>query len=170
MAVNGKNKGNTFERTIANELSARFKEHLGIEKGFRRNPDSGSFFGGSNKARTETHDTEKATFGDIICPDTFRWCIECKNYKTPPSLNTIMLSDVKDWDKWLGQCRQDAANSDRKALLIVKYNLTEKIAFVDIKDSAELGLTPVITYKDSHIFRLDDLLKLKDAHFFSDAS
>jgi hypothetical protein len=29
--VNGKNKGNTFERKMANLLSARFKDFLGIE-------------------------------------------------------------------------------------------------------------------------------------------
>ena len=48
MAVNGKQKGNRFERDIANMFSERFATYTGIEKAFRRNPDSGSFFGGSN--------------------------------------------------------------------------------------------------------------------------
>ncbi len=46
MGVNGKQKGNGFERKIANILSERFKEHTGLEQAFRRNIDSGSFFGG----------------------------------------------------------------------------------------------------------------------------
>ena len=35
--VNGKDKGSTFERKIANLFSNRFKDFLKIEKGFRRN-------------------------------------------------------------------------------------------------------------------------------------
>jgi len=80
--VNGKQKGNSFERKIANLLSDRFKEHTGIESSFRRNPDSGSFFGGSNHSRTEKYDTEFAIFGDLICPKSFAYSVECKHYKT----------------------------------------------------------------------------------------
>ena len=69
MAVNGKQKGNGFERKIANLLSETFEPYLGISNGFRRNPDSGSFWGGSNLHRTLTHDTDYAVFGDLICPD-----------------------------------------------------------------------------------------------------
>ena len=49
MAVNGKAKGNSYERKIANLLSARFKDYTGIDQSFRRNPDSGSYFGGQNQ-------------------------------------------------------------------------------------------------------------------------
>jgi hypothetical protein len=69
--VNGKTKGNAFERKIANLLSDRFKDYLGVEKGFRRNPDSGSFFGGKNVARVDQYSQDYAIFGDLICPKEF---------------------------------------------------------------------------------------------------
>ena len=89
MATNGKNKGSSFERKIANLLSDRFESKLGIKNGFRRNPDSGSFFGGSNKQRTQSYSLDYALFGDLICPRNFRFSIECKHYKTPPTLKAL---------------------------------------------------------------------------------
>ena len=107
MAVNGKQKGNGFERKIANLLSETFEPYLGISNGFRRNPDSGSFWGGSNLHRTLTHDTNYAVFGDLICPKNFKYSIECKHYKTAPSLQAIINQSVKQWDTWLEQAEQD---------------------------------------------------------------
>jgi hypothetical protein len=68
MAVNSKNKGNAFERKIAKNLSERFEAHTGLTDAFRRNLDSGSFFGASNQSRIEKHGTEHANFGDILTP------------------------------------------------------------------------------------------------------
>lgn len=164
-AVNGKQKGNGFERDIANKLSDRFKEHLGLDQGFRRNPDSGSFFGGKNQQRTETHDTEFAVFGDLICPRTFKWNIECKNYKDAPSFDLIIKRNVKEWDKWLAQNEQDAVNAEKKPILIVKYNRTKIWAAIPTSENTE-GLTPIITYKDYQIFTLDEILELDNSFFF----
>ena len=83
MAVNSKQKGNTFERKIANYLSERFQTYIGVEKAWKRNTDSGSFFGGKNQSRTEQYLTEHQQFGDIISPESFKYVIECKHYKTP---------------------------------------------------------------------------------------
>lgn len=96
--VNGKNKGNTFERKVANLLSDRFQQHTGIEKSFRRNSDSGSFFGGGNKSRVAQYDLEHAAFGDLICPDTFLYSVECKHYKSAPSFQSIVNKEVTQWD------------------------------------------------------------------------
>ena len=46
--VNGKNKGNTFERKIANELRNDLKDIWYFHKGFVENADSGSYFRGAN--------------------------------------------------------------------------------------------------------------------------
>lgn len=162
--VNGKNKGNTFERKIANLLSNRFAEHTGLESAFRRNPDSGSFFGGQNQSRTETYDTEYAVFGDLICPRTFDFSIECKNYKTPPSFSSIIKQDCKQIDQWINQASQDALNAKKRMALIIKYNNVSEIVVLP-----ELfgTLKPIINYKEYYIVSLDDFLDQTNDNFFT---
>lgn len=161
--VNGKNKGSTFERKISNLLSGRFKIYLGIEKGFRRNPDSGSFFGGINESRTEIYGTEFAVFGDLICPKNFLYSIECKHYKSAPGLQSIINHDVKQWDTWILQAEQDSKKSNKKMCLIIKYNSVDEIVFLS---SAE-NLPLCFTYKEKFVYKLSDLLSLDDLKFFS---
>ena len=72
MAVNGKSKGSSFERKISNLLSSRFEPVTGIKQAFRRNPDSGSFFGASNQKRKETHDLDHANFGELKMTNYFK--------------------------------------------------------------------------------------------------
>jgi len=163
MAVNGKSKGNSFERKIANLLSARFEPVTGISQAFRRNPDSGSFFGASNQKRKETHDLEHANFGDLICPKNFNFSVECKFYKTGPSFSSIVKGKITQWDDWIGQAKQDAVNSKKNMMLIVKYNGVDEIVFVEKQVT---GSTLIITYKDVYGYRLDDYLQLNNQHFF----
>lgn len=162
MGVNGKSKGNTFERKIANVLSERFEGHLGNKNGFRRNPDSGSFFGGSNAMRTESYNLDYAIFGDLICPRAFRYSIECKHYKSPPSFQSVISHKVSQWDKWLEQAENDAASSSRLMSLIVKYNNVDEIVF--LKDKIPGCLHSM--YRDYSIHLLEDWLKLPNDHFF----
>jgi len=165
--TNGKSKGNSFERKIANTLSDRFKEFLGQDKGFRRNPDSGSFFGGANKARVRTHNTEHAAFGDLICPSAFRFSIECKHYKSAPAFSAVVSGKVAQWDKWIGQAEQDSAQSNRNFLLIIKYNNVEEFAFFD----RELPtLQQCLRYKDKYGYRLVDVLTLPNEFFFGESN
>lgn len=161
--VNGKSKGNSYERKIANLLSDRFKEKTGLDNAFRRNPDSGSFFGGQNQSRTETYDTEYAVFGDLICPRNFNFSIECKNYKTPPSFNAIVKQDCKQIDGWIAQATQDAANAKKLTALIIKYNNVQDIVVL-----ADLfgNLKSIINYKEYHVVTLESFLAQGDEYFF----
>jgi len=162
--VNGKAKGNSFERDIANQLSERFHAFTGIEKSFRRNPDSGSFFGGTNVGRTEIYDTDYALYGDLICPRNFNFSVECKHYKTPPPLNAIMTQKVTQWDTWLKQASQDANVSKKDMVMIVKYNRTETMAFLSTPIPS---LDLILRYKDYCVYSLDTILKQEDKFFFS---
>lgn len=172
MAVNGKQKGNGYERTIANLLSERFAKHTGIEKSFRRNPDSGSFFGGTNAQRTEQYDTDYAIYGDLICPRNFNFSIECKNYKTPPTINSIVKQDVGQWDGWLAQCLQDAELAEKVPMMIVKYNRTEDMVFIPA-DFAVLNKTVgtvVLHYKEYAVYALKEFLQSNnETYFFTEA-
>ncbi len=160
--MNSKNKGNTFERKIANMLSEAFKEHTGMDQAFRRNVDSGSFFGGSNQARTKTHNLEKASFGDIVCPDAFKFSIECKHYKTPPSFASILKQDCGVLDKWIAQGKIDAESSERKMLLIAKFNNVPEMAIV----TDDHDLPHVMKYKGHLIVPLTDFMKQEISFFF----
>lgn len=161
--VNGKQKGNSFERVVANLLSDKFKVYLGKEKTFIRNPDSGSMLGGKNQSRIETHLEEFQKFGDVLTPTTFRFSIECKSYKTPPSLNSILKQEVKQWDTWLEQANQDSKNANRELLLIIKYNNTEPFVVVD-KYINEIK--SILSYKQYLCYTLKDFLTLTEEWYF----
>ena len=164
--INSKDKGNKFERDMSNLLSERFKKHTGLEKSFRRNADSGSFFGRNNYYRTKTHDLDNACFGDIMTPKDFIFTIECKNYKTAPLLSAILKGKIKQWDDWLEQAINDSENANKSPILIVKYNGTTTIAF--IKDNLEkYNIDFIFRYGEYYIYKLDDILSLNDTFFFS---
>jgi hypothetical protein len=160
--VNGKNKGNTFERKMANLLSARFKAFLGLETGFRRNSDSGSFFGGANVRRVAHHDLDHAVFGDLMCPKSFKYSIECKHYKTAPSFQSVINKEVTQWDKWLEQATQDSVSANKLLLLIIKYNNVPE--FILVKE--KLQIDEIMMYKGYYSYTLSDFLKLGDDVFF----
>jgi len=161
--VNGKSKGNNQERKIANLLSTRFQSQTGIISSFRRNPDSGSFFGGSNKARTETYDTDYAVFGDLICPRNFKFSIESKHYKSAPSFQSVVNHKVTQWDGWLVQAAQDAAQSKKQMCLIVKYNNVDEIVFLDNQLPISVNHSKYQLY---WIYKLSDFLSCPDNYFF----
>lgn len=165
MGVNGKQKGNGFERKIANLLSETFKDHLGITNGFRRNPDSGSFWGASNVQRTNTHSLDYAIFGDLICPRNFKFSVECKHYKTAPSLQAIINQSVKQWDTWLEQAEQDSKSANKELTLIVKYNNVDEIIFLN---NTLHGKDTIIKYRQYHIYKLKDFLSYTPDFYFSE--
>lgn len=160
--MNSKNKGNTFERKIANLLSKHFSSYLGIEQGFRRAIDSGSFFGGKNQRRVQTHDLNHATFGDIICPVNFKYSLECKHYKSPPTFSSLMKQDIKQWDEWIGQAKQDCLNSGKKMAVIIKYNNVPESVIIE----EPLPNVTNIQYKCYYVVTLDDFLSQENEKFF----
>ena len=163
--VNGKQKGNKFERDIANMLSERFQQYTGIEKAFRRNPDSGSFFGGTNVDRKDVYDTEWAVYGDLICPRNFNFTVECKHYKSPPTVNAILKESVSEWDEWIEQAWQDADACGKEPLIIIRYNRTETLT---ITKPDFVSSKAIILYKDVEIHRLEQVLLEQDSFFFAE--
>jgi hypothetical protein len=162
--VNSKNKGNTFERKIANVLSDRFQTVLGLKKAFRRSVDSGSFFGGKNQSRVTTHDLSKANFGDLMCPENFNYSIECKHYKDAPTLGSLLDGSIKDWDKWIAQASQDCRNSGKKMAIIIKYNNQKEIVIVE---SVPPEVACAVKYQDCAVIPLAVFLAMDDREFFT---
>lgn len=159
--TNGKQKGNAFERKIANYLSERFKEYTGVEKSFQRSASSGAFFGGKNQSRVEQYSEELHNFGDILCPESFKYVIEAKFYKTPFSINSIIMQSSKQLDDWIEQSEQDASNASRESLLVIKYNNTTP--FVLVKEGRG---DEVFRYKDYYAYNIDTFFSEKDESFF----
>lgn len=149
MPVNSKKKGNTFERTISNKLSELYESIINVKQGFRRNIDSGSFFGGKNQKRKDEYLDEHQHFGDIIPPDKFIYSIECKAYKTAPNFNVILKQECKQWDVWIEQAERDACNANKKPLLIVKYNNNEIMVFTKEKNNS------LLRYKNYYVTTFD---------------
>ncbi|AXH72724.1 MAG: hypothetical protein [Caudoviricetes sp.] len=163
--VNGKKKGNSYEREISNKFSERFKEVTGIEKSFRRNTDSGSFFGGQNKTRTEQYDLNNACFGDIMTPVNFKFTLECKSYHSAPTVASILKHNIKNWDEWIEQSESDAESANKKQFLVVKYNnIPEMVIIKD--DLTHLGVNYAIQYHEYKVYNLNDILQLPDDFFF----
>lgn len=162
-AINSKNKGNTNERRISKLFSSTFFHVTNLESAFFRNASSGAFFGGKNQFRTQTHDKDHQEFGDIICPKNFKFAIECKHYKSPPSWKATSNQQVKQWDTWIAQATQDAINAQKKMLLIIKYNNCDD--FVIVKDSYN-NIPCFGHYKEYNLYLLSDFLKLNTADFF----
>lgn len=163
--INGKKKGNSQERKIANILSERFEIKTGLTNSFRRNVDSGSFFGGSNMSRTDTHDLSKATFGDIVCPNNFKYSVESKFYAKAPGLSGLLKQDIKEWDGWIDQAKQDSVNANKEMALIIKYNNVEEFVILE-KLPKDLENSSKLKYKNYFIVTLKDFLSIQDNEFF----
>ena len=65
--VNSRAKGSTFERQIAKMFNEKFNT-----KEFSRTPGSGAF------ATTHSLPDHLKIYGDLITPQNFKFCIECK--------------------------------------------------------------------------------------------
>lgn len=91
MAVNGKAKGATFERTVAK----LFADAMGIK--LRRTPMSGGW----------SHDNPD-TAGDLVCIEgEFEFCVECKcaeGWK----LESLFTGNHKWFDNWWGQLMRES--------------------------------------------------------------
>jgi hypothetical protein len=164
--TNSKQKGNTYERWVAAQMSERFTEYLGVPQGFRRNGDSGAYFGGSNAGRTKTHDLDFATFGDLICPRNFNWVVECKFYKSPPSMAQIIKGKIPQWDGWIEQCREDAHKAHKSPLLVVRYNRTPDMVITS--HGSLISIPCIMRYGSRSIYSFEDFLSLPNDVFFSD--
>lgn len=128
MSSKSKNKGNTWEREVANHLSALYKSS------FIRVPNSGAFIGGKNNVRKEfLHEGQiRAMKGDIIPPGNWRkFNCECKNYAEFP-FHQLVQGECKQLETWLGQS-MDAADIGDVTILIIK--ITRKGKFVAVQQA-----------------------------------
>jgi len=112
-----KNKGNAFEREVANFLSKTYNAS------FVRAAHSGAFIGGTNNHRKEylSENQVKSFKGDIIPPDDWKhFNAEAKSYADFP-FHLLLTGECKQLDSWLGQLLE-VADPDDLNILFMKFN------------------------------------------------
>jgi len=153
--VNSRTKGNTFERQIAKTLNTRFNTSE-----FSRTPGSGAF------ATTHTLPDHLKIYGDLITPQNFKYCIECKKGYNKENLYSLYNYSSDFWG-FIDQCEKDSQKCCKIPMVLFKQDRHPTLAIVPsyihyhtnpIK-YIEIIKTDLIKYK---IYLLEDLLKESD--------
>lgn len=122
MSSKSKNKGSSWERSVAADLSSWYGES------FIRTPSSGGYVGGTNSSRKETlhEDTVRVMKGDIVVPPEFsNLVIECKSYKDFKWHQFFFDAPIPKLEGWLKQLDDSADDGDIQ-LLIMKFDYVGK--------------------------------------------
>ena len=122
-----KNKGNAWEREVANYLGKIY------DLSFVRTPGSGAYVGGKNVVRKDTLDAsqQKGFKGDIIPPETWsHFNAEAKSYADFP-FHQLFSGNVKQLEGWIEQCMDVADPGDFNILFI---KLTRKGKYVAVQN------------------------------------
>ncbi len=105
--VNGKKKGNGFERKVAKMLSD-WSGHP-----FHRTPMSGALHWSN----------DKRVVSDIVPPQELKWpfSVECKNVESSWEFNTLLESTCLFWKHWT-QAQEDAIRENMVPILVFTKN------------------------------------------------
>jgi hypothetical protein len=134
-----KAKGNSWERLVAKDLSARYGET------FIRVPNSGAYIGGSNTKRKQVlHEGQIRSFkGDIMPGPSFpKFNCECKNYADFP-FHHFFTGTITKLDKWIEQCMEVADEGDFN-IIFMKFN--RKGTFVATQAHPQISLSRHFSY------------------------
>jgi Holliday junction resolvase len=153
---NSRTKGNTFERQIAKLLNDRFKTTE-----FSRSPGSGAF------ASTHTVPDHLKIYGDLITPNKFRFCIECKKGYKHLNLYSLYNHSSDLW-KFIEQSEKDSGKCSRIPLVIFKQDRQPALAIIP----QSVAVTEDIKYIEIHngkhyrVYLFEELLKCWDSMWF----
>ena len=149
-----KNKGNSFERHIAQFLTELYGET------FIRAPGSGAYVGGTNNKRKQfLHEGQIRSFkGDIVPGQSFpRLNAECKSYKDFP-FHQLFQGSCKTLDIWIEQC-MDVADEGDFNIIFMKFNRKGTYVAVQAQPNhSQLFFTRHFNYatgKHGHWFIMD---------------
>ena len=161
--VNSRAKGSTFERQIANTLNDRFNTAE-----FSRSPGSGAF------ATTHTLPDYLKIYGDLITPENFKYCIECKKGYNKENLYSLYNYSSPFWG-FLDQCLKDSEKCDKIPMVIYKQDRQPTLAIVPnyvkvnmLQQYIEIQKQEdPFTLRVYRIYKLDDLLSDYDSMWFN---
>ena len=115
---NSRTKGSTFERQIAKVLNDRFNTTE-----FSRSPGSGAF------ATTHSLPDHLKIYGDLITPQKFKFCIECKKGYNNQNLYSLYNYSSDTW-KFVEQCEKDSQKCSKVPMVIFKQDRQPTLAII----------------------------------------
>ena len=153
---NSRNKGNTFERHIAKLLNDRFKTEE-----FSRSPGSGAF------ATTHKVPDHLKIYGDLLTPQKFKFCIECKKGYNKQNLYSLYNYSSEIW-KFIEQSEKDSEKCSRLPMVIFKQDRQPTLAIIPswIQVEGELKYIEIHKNKTYRVYLFDELLKCWDSMWF----
>jgi Holliday junction resolvase len=155
--VNSRAKGSTFERQIAKILNDR----LGTTE-FSRTPGSGAF------ATTHTLPDHLKIYGDLITPQNFKYCLECKKGYNNQNLYSLYNHSSEFW-KFIDQCQKDSEKCGKIPMVIFKQDRQPTLAIIPSNIVVESN-NYIEIHKEGQYYRVymfDDLLKEEDSIWMS---
>ena len=156
---NSRTKGNTFERQIAKALNDRFKTTE-----FSRSPGSGAF------ATTHTLPEHLKIYGDLITPDKFKYCIECKKGYNHLNLYSLYNYSSEFW-KFIEQSEKDSEKCSKIPMVIFKQDRQPILAI--LPKGATEGFEDNLKHIDIHknktyrVYLFNELLTCWDSIWFA---
>ena len=116
--INSRTKGSTFERQICKMFNKRFNTSE-----FCRSPGSGAF------ATTHSLPEHLKIYGDIITPEKFKYCIECKKGYNNQNLYSLYNYSSEFWG-FVNQCEKDSKKCYKIPMVIFKQDRQPTLAIV----------------------------------------
>lgn len=156
---NNNKKGKSGERAVVKLLNERFTiqcQELGC---FARTIGSGNRW---SQTDCLSKQASESLAGDLITPDSFKYCIENKCGYKSISIHDIFAGS-KLLDGFLVQAITDAQRINKLPLLIWKSDYKPYI--VGVKELINSKIS--ILYNDWYIYSLTDWLAQEDKQFFS---
>ena len=153
--INSGKKGGNFVRKVCKILNERFNT-----KEFSKTPGSGAY------ATTHTLPEHLKIYGDVITPEKFKYCIECKKGYNKENLNSILHYSSDLW-KFIQQSDKDAEKSKKLSLLIIQQDRKPILAILKQEIAPEIENS--IQFSDYMMCHLDDLLKESSNFWFNSA-
>ena len=150
--VNSRAKGSSFERQIAKILNDR----LGTTE-FSRTPGSGAF------ATTHSLPDHLKIYGDLITPQNFKYCIECKKGYNNQNLYSLYNYSSEVW-KFIDQCQKDSDKCGKIPMVIFKQDRQPTLAIIPSNVVVRSNNYIEIHKEALHyrVYMFDDLLKEED--------
>ena len=152
--INSKRKGNSAELELAKILTKRFGKpfaRVGVTSGAR-----------PKQVKLDGKATETFT-GDLICPEGFRFSVECKAV----NIDVDLLAPSALLDKFLRQAETDADNIGKEPLLCWKRNRKGWLAVVNITAFSKSHIPPYcVCYGRWFIVKLETLLETQTREFW----
>lgn len=158
--VDGKTKGKNREREVCSDLTKRFK------KDFIRNPAySGALAARIKNDKKVSNELVTAIAGDIVCPDGFKFSVECKHYKEFDFFT--IWNEGSLINKWWEQTKKAAGICSKEPLVLFKFNHKKKMAMLPQKYKSNFKNKIYVCINDEFIIiTQDDLFSLEDTFFY----